>query len=241
MIVIGGGGHGPWQRPITSSREHGITNVAVLEKGWIGLRQCPGRNTTIVRLQLILLRGKTSASTNTRMKLWEGLFPRAQLQRHVLAARRAQPRPPRRPSSTSMRGAATPMRHEGGDAVLLGREEVARMVPGLDVSGSAPLSRCRGPFASRAPAPPATTPSPGDMPARPTGSRRHPGKTARSPASCAKGEKVVGVTSTRGDIRAAKGRGRRCRLDQPRHAACRHSTTPAHREPMCCRPSCRNR
>ncbi|HSP01347.1 MAG TPA: FAD-dependent oxidoreductase [Thioalkalivibrio sp.] len=47
VVIIGGGGHGlacAYYLP----RDHGITNVAVLEQGYIGGGNT-GRNTTIVR------------------------------------------------------------------------------------------------------------------------------------------------------------------------------------------------
>ena len=46
-IIVGGGGHG-LGTAYYLAKEHGITNVAVLEKGWIGGGNT-GRNTTIIR------------------------------------------------------------------------------------------------------------------------------------------------------------------------------------------------
>ncbi len=45
--IVGGGGHG-LATAYYLAKEHGITNVAVLEKGWLGGGNT-GRNTTIVR------------------------------------------------------------------------------------------------------------------------------------------------------------------------------------------------
>jgi glycine/D-amino acid oxidase-like deaminating enzyme len=47
VIIIGGGGHG-LATAYYLAKNHGITNVAVLEAGWIGGGNT-GRNTTIVR------------------------------------------------------------------------------------------------------------------------------------------------------------------------------------------------
>ena len=47
VIIVGGGGHG-LATAYYLATVHGITNVAVLEKGWIGGGNT-GRNTTIVR------------------------------------------------------------------------------------------------------------------------------------------------------------------------------------------------
>ena len=46
-VIIGGGGHG-LATAYYLAKEHGIRNVAVLEKGWLGGGNT-GRNTTIVR------------------------------------------------------------------------------------------------------------------------------------------------------------------------------------------------
>ena len=46
-IIVGGGGHG-LGAAYYLARKYGITNVAVLEKGWIGGGNT-GRNTTIIR------------------------------------------------------------------------------------------------------------------------------------------------------------------------------------------------
>ena len=47
VVIVGGGGHG-LATAYYLAKEHGITNVAVLEKGWLGGGNT-GRNTTIVR------------------------------------------------------------------------------------------------------------------------------------------------------------------------------------------------
>ena len=46
VIIVGGGGHG-LATAYYLAKEHGVHNVAVLEKGWIGGGNT-GRNTTIV-------------------------------------------------------------------------------------------------------------------------------------------------------------------------------------------------
>ena len=52
VIIIGGGGHG-LSTAYYLAKEHGITNVAVLEKGYLGGGNV-GRNTTIVRANYLL-------------------------------------------------------------------------------------------------------------------------------------------------------------------------------------------
>jgi glycine/D-amino acid oxidase-like deaminating enzyme len=46
-IIVGGGGHG-LATAYYLAKNHGLTNVALLERGWIGGGNT-GRNTTIVR------------------------------------------------------------------------------------------------------------------------------------------------------------------------------------------------
>ena len=47
VVIVGGGGHG-LATAYYLARNHGIRNVAVLERGWIGQGNS-GRNTTVIR------------------------------------------------------------------------------------------------------------------------------------------------------------------------------------------------
>ena len=69
VIIIGGGGHG-LATAYYLAKECGITNVAVLEKGYIGGGNT-GRNTTIIRSNY--LRDEASSLYEHSMSLWEGL------------------------------------------------------------------------------------------------------------------------------------------------------------------------
>ena len=69
VVIVGGGGHG-LATAYYLAKEHGITNVAVLEKGWIGSGNA-GRNTTIIRSNYLL--PGNIAFYEWSMKLWEGL------------------------------------------------------------------------------------------------------------------------------------------------------------------------
>ena len=89
VVIVGGGGHG-LATAYYLAKEHGITNVAVLEKGYLGSGNV-GRNTTIVRSNYLL--PGNIPFYEWSMKLWEGLEQRPQLQRHGQPARRAQPLP----------------------------------------------------------------------------------------------------------------------------------------------------
>jgi sarcosine oxidase subunit beta len=68
-IIIGGGGHG-LATAYYLAKNHGMTNIAVLEKGWIGGGNT-GRNTTVVRADY--LTPEANALFGFSLKLWEGL------------------------------------------------------------------------------------------------------------------------------------------------------------------------
>lgn len=69
VIIVGGGGHG-LATAYYLAKEHGVHNVAVLEKGWIGGGNT-GRNTTIVRSNYLWT--EASLLYEKSLKLWEGL------------------------------------------------------------------------------------------------------------------------------------------------------------------------
>ena len=68
-IIVGGGGHG-LATAYYLARDHGLTNIAVLEKGWIGGGNT-GRNTTIVRSNYLWT--EAALLYEKSMQLWEGL------------------------------------------------------------------------------------------------------------------------------------------------------------------------
>jgi sarcosine oxidase subunit beta len=69
VIIVGGGGHG-LATAYYLAKEHGVRNIAVLEKGWIGGGNT-GRNTTIVRSNYLWT--EASLLYEKSLKLWEGL------------------------------------------------------------------------------------------------------------------------------------------------------------------------
>ena len=69
VIIVGGGGHG-LATAYYLAKVHGITNVAVLEKSWLGSGNI-GRNTTIIRSNYLL--PGNNPFYEWSMKLWEGL------------------------------------------------------------------------------------------------------------------------------------------------------------------------
>jgi sarcosine oxidase subunit beta len=68
-VIVGGGGHGLATAHYLA-KEHGITNVAVLEKNWIGSGNA-GRNTTIIRSNYLW--EPSEAIYGHAHKLWHGL------------------------------------------------------------------------------------------------------------------------------------------------------------------------
>ncbi|MDX8501099.1 sarcosine oxidase subunit beta [Mesorhizobium sp. VK4C] len=198
VIVIGGGGHG-LSTAYYLAKEHGITNVAVLEKGWLGSGNV-GRNTTAVRSNYLL-------PQNTRfyehsMKLWENLSH--DLNYNVMFSQRGclnLAHTPAQLDDYARRGNA--MRHLGVDAELMSVDQIKRLVPALDVSGSARFPVLGGLMQPRA------------------GTARHDAvawgyargadrrgvdiiENCEVTGFLRDGDRVIGVTTTRGEIRAKK-------------------------------------
>ncbi|MEW6633790.1 MAG: sarcosine oxidase subunit beta [Pseudomonadota bacterium] len=198
VIVIGGGGHG-LSTAYYLAKEHGITNVAVLEKGWLGSGNV-GRNTTAVRSNYLL-------PQNTRfyehsMKMWENLSH--DLNYNVMFSQRGclnLAHTPAQLDDYARRGNA--MRHLGVDAELMSVDQIKRLVPALDVSGSARFPVLGGLMQPRA------------------GTARHDAvawgyargadrrgvdiiENCEVTGFLRDGDKVIGVTTTRGEIRAKK-------------------------------------
>ena len=127
VIVIGGGGHGLSTAYYLAS-QHGITNVAVLEKGYLGGGNV-GRNTTIVRANY-MLPGNSEFYSHS-LKLWEGL--EQELNYNVMHSQRGIIN---LFHSDGQRDAAArkgnAIRAQGDDAELLGRDKVRAMLPYLD-------------------------------------------------------------------------------------------------------------
>jgi sarcosine oxidase, subunit beta len=69
VVIVGGGGHGLATAYYLAAK-HGITDVAVLERGWLGGGNM-GRNTTIIRSNYLW--DESAAIYEHSLKLWEGL------------------------------------------------------------------------------------------------------------------------------------------------------------------------
>ena len=69
VIIVGGGGHG-LGTAYYLAKEHGIKNIAVIEKGWLGGGNT-GRNTTIIRSNYLW--NESAYLYDHSIKLWENL------------------------------------------------------------------------------------------------------------------------------------------------------------------------
>ncbi|TDD17481.1 sarcosine oxidase subunit beta family protein [Nonomuraea diastatica] len=69
VVIVGGGGHG-LATAYYLARNHGLTNVAVLERGWLAGGNM-ARNTTIIRSNYLW--DESAAIYEHSLKLWEGL------------------------------------------------------------------------------------------------------------------------------------------------------------------------
>ncbi len=140
-MIIGGGGHG-LATAYYLAANHGISNVAVLERSYIGSGNV-GRNTTIIRSNY-LLDGNTQFFEYS-LKLWEGLSHA--LNFNVMLSQRGQCVLAHGPSQLDVLARkANIMLLNDIDGELLNRDEVKRLLPYLDYSPTARFPYLRGLF-----------------------------------------------------------------------------------------------
>ena len=136
VVIIGAGGHG-LAAAYYLARDHGITNVCVLEKGYLGGGNT-GRNTTIIRSNYLTPAGVKFYDRS--VKLWQDLSADFDLNlfystrghftlAHTDAALR------------TMRHRAEVNKHYGVASEVVGAEDVSRAAPMMDMScsGHAPI------------------------------------------------------------------------------------------------------
>jgi heterotetrameric sarcosine oxidase beta subunit len=132
IVIIGGGGHG-LATAFYLAKVHGLRNIAVLEKSWIGGGNV-GRNTTLVRSNYRLK--PLHDFFEFGLKLWEHLSD--ELNYNVMFSPRGSlilGHSDGDMASLAQRGDA--MACDGIDAELLTRDQVAKLEPLLDMSRSA--------------------------------------------------------------------------------------------------------
>ncbi|WP_433439755.1 sarcosine oxidase subunit beta family protein [Nonomuraea sp. CA-141351] len=132
VVIVGGGGHG-LATAYYLARNHGLTNVAVLERGWLAGGNM-ARNTTIIRSNYLW--DESAAIYEHSLKLWEGLSAELDYdlqfsQRGVLnlAHNLGDVREGRRRVNAN--------RLNGVDAEWLDPDEVKKFCPVINVSGRA--------------------------------------------------------------------------------------------------------
>lgn len=127
IVIVGGGGHG-MATAYYLAKVHGLTNIAVVEKGWIGGGNA-GRNTTIIRSNYLLPANEPFYEWS--MKLWEGL--EQELNYNVMVSQSGiinLIHSDAQRDAYVRRGNA--MILNGADAKLLSREDVRKRLPFLD-------------------------------------------------------------------------------------------------------------
>jgi sarcosine oxidase subunit beta len=135
-IIIGGGGHG-LAAAYYLAKDHGITNVAVLEKGYIGGGNT-GRNTTIVRSNYLTPDGVNFYDAS--VKLFEGLSE--ELDINLFYSNRGHFTLAHTESAMrTMRWRAEVNKHVGVKSTVVGTDEISKACPQLDIScsGKAPI------------------------------------------------------------------------------------------------------
>ena len=132
IVIIGGGGHG-LATAYYLAKNHGVTNVAVLERGWIGGGNT-GRNTTVVRSNYYY--PQSAALYDFSVKLYETLG--RTLNYNIMFSQRGMlTLAHSRHDLEALARWAGAMACNGIDVAELTTEEIARRVPALDTSPAA--------------------------------------------------------------------------------------------------------
>ena len=198
VVIVGGGGHG-LATAYYLAKEHGITNVAVVERGWLGQGNI-GRNTTMIRSNYLLPQNQHFYEHS--VKLWENLAH--DLNYNVMFSQRGCLNLANSPSQLddfARRGNA--MRHVGIDAELMSVDQIRAFLPALDIN-----------FGGRFPVY-------GGLMQRRAGTARHDAvawgyargadrrgvdmlENCEVTGFLRDGDRITGVRTTRGEIRAKK-------------------------------------
>jgi sarcosine oxidase subunit beta len=132
VVIVGGGGHG-LAAAYYLAKNHGITNVAVVERGWLGGGNT-GRNTTVVRSNYIY--PESARLYDFSLKLYEGLS--RELNYNIMLSQRGHVMLAHsRHDLESIARWANAMHMNGIEAELLTRDEVGELIPALDLSPAA--------------------------------------------------------------------------------------------------------
>jgi sarcosine oxidase, subunit beta len=134
VLIVGGGGHG-LATAYYLAKQHGIRNVAVLERGVIGLGNS-GRNTQVVRSNYFY--PESSAFFDHSLRLYESLGH--ELNFNVMLSQRGVVNLGHSDHEMEMlRRWCNAIRMNGIDSEMLTREEIARLAPPLNLDGRYPV------------------------------------------------------------------------------------------------------
>jgi len=132
VVIIGGGVHG-LATAYYLAKNHGITDVAVLDKGYLG-GGGSGRNTAILRSNYLTPEGVRFYDRS--LKLYETLA--ADLNFNVMFSRRGHLTLAHNDTSLrTMRWRAEVNKLSGVDSDVIGPDEVKRLVPAMDTTDEA--------------------------------------------------------------------------------------------------------
>jgi sarcosine oxidase subunit beta len=127
IVIIGGGGHG-LAAAYYLAKHHGVTNVAVIEKGWLGGGNT-GRNTTVVRSNYYY--PESARLYDHSLRLYEGLS--LELNYNIMLSQRGMIEIVHTEAEMDVIARLTnAMQVNGIDAELIGRDETLEMEPLLD-------------------------------------------------------------------------------------------------------------
>ncbi len=134
VVIIGGGGHG-LATAYYLARKHGVRNVAVLERGQIGLGNS-GRNTQVVRSNYFY--PVSSSFFDHSLKLYEGLG--RELNFNVMLSQRGVLNLGHSDHEMEMlRRWCNAIRMNGIDSEMMSREEIKSLAPPLNLDGRYPV------------------------------------------------------------------------------------------------------
>ena len=129
VVIIGGGGHG-LAAAYHLAKDHGITNVAVLEKGYLG-GGGTGRNTAIIRSNYLTPKGV--AFYDASLRLFRDLS--RDLNLNLFYSERGHFTMAHSPASLrTMRWRAETNKHLGIDSEVVGPEFIKKCVPEIDLT-----------------------------------------------------------------------------------------------------------
>ena len=132
VVIVGGGGHG-LAAAYYLAREHGVRNVAVLEKGWLGGGNT-GRNTTVVRSNYFF--PESARIYDFALRLYEGLS--RELNFNIMLSQRGMLMLAHTEHEFEMMArSVNAMRINGVDVELLDAKQVQAEVPLLNFSADA--------------------------------------------------------------------------------------------------------